>query len=233
MVSYNVNPHNDPHRTSRGTHWRLYHDHREGPKIVKIINPLDYELLADDRIMTTEAFPTREAALAALEPARVLPYHEDRAHLDLRLLDRHVPIIANFWPRWYYITAVVVSPPDSFMLDFVSPTHEELLMVASFHDEYVERYYGRTGWMINQRKKHAFDIDGGAAGRYLAKYEHGGWAIKISTWRHEQRPFKSDPPKTLIEVLDKHHTICGEPMDHWVKWKADRPEVFGKVKSHG
>lgn len=227
MINYHINPHNDPHRTSRGTHWRLYHDHRKGPKVVKIINPLDYRLLDNDRIMTSEAFPTEEAALAALEPARILPYHEDHVNRDLRLLDRHVPIIGNFWPRWYYITAVVVSSPDSFLLHFVSPTDEELAMIASFHDEYIERYYGRSGWMSNQREKHVFDIDGGANGRYLGKYEHGGWAIKCMTWRHEARPFRSDPSMSLIQVLDQHHTICGDVMDHWTKWKAEHPEVFG------
>jgi hypothetical protein len=33
-------------------------------------------------------------------------------------------------------------------------------------------------------------------------------------------------PMTLVQVMDRIHTIGDEPMKHWVDWKAAHPEVF-------
>ncbi|QYN17583.1 hypothetical protein [Amycolatopsis sp. DSM 110486] len=154
-------------------------------------------------------------------------FAKDGADKDLRLLDRHIPIVSNEWPSFNYITSVVVSLGD-FGGCYVSPSDDELAMVASFHDEYTEHYYGGSGWFNRMRKRTPFDLDGGANGRFLCKYEHGGWALKVRTWEHGPRPMRNDKPMSLLAVLDRHHTIGNEPMPRWVDWKAARPKIFGK-----
>ncbi|MFJ4785062.1 hypothetical protein [Streptomyces sp. NPDC088794] len=33
-------------------------------------------------------------------------------------------------------------------------------------------------------------------------------------------------PLPLEQVMDRRHTICDEPMAHWLAWKADHPDIF-------
>lgn len=155
-------------------------------------------------------------------------YAFDGVQLDQRSVQYRYPIITTMYPRWAYITAVVVGE----LWGGVLPTDDDLRVIASFHDEYIRYWYGdpERGWIAGQRQTHpAFDVDGGANGRYLIKYDHGGWGLKQRSWRHEARPEPREDPMSLVELMDRHHTIGNDsqPMGHWSQWKAACPEVFG------
>uniref|UniRef100_UPI003F49B274 hypothetical protein n=1 Tax=Amycolatopsis sp. CA-096443 TaxID=3239919 RepID=UPI003F49B274 len=141
------------------------------------------------------------------------------------LLDRHVPLIWHETPRFRYITAVCVG--DGELWRYQMPTVRELETIASFHDELVLRRYGDPayGWLARQRERHPFDIDGAARGRYLAKYESGGWGIKRPGWHDGPVPAWNEDPMSLVAVLDRAH-VDGDP--HWAAWKAARPGLFGR-----
>lgn len=153
-------------------------------------------------------------------------YREDVAGLPQPLLERHVPLIHQECPRWNYITAVCVTPPGSGMDRYQMPEPWELEMVASYHDQYVEYFYGDPsyGWIARQRAEHPFDIDGGANGRFLMKYESGGWGLSRRSWRVGPRPSWNEPPLTLIEVLDKERDLMPE---QWSQWKDSHADSFG------
>lgn len=153
-------------------------------------------------------------------------YAEDGVKKDKRSVQYHFPIITTLYPTWYYITAVVVDKSWGG----VRPTDEELRIVGSFHDEYVHHYYGDPayGWIARQREKHpAFDIDGGANGRYLLKRGDDNWAIKCATWETGAFPRSDQESMGLVELMDWHHTIAREPMERWVQWKSGHSDVFG------
>lgn len=151
---------------------------------------------------------------------------EDGVDRYIELREHRIPIVLNHYPSFNYITALVVSV-EPYMNAFVMPTEQELAMVASFHEEYMLHWYGRdNGWVKRMRERVPFDCDGGANGRFLGKYDHGGWCRKVRTWEHAAKPFYRDEPMTLLQVLDKQYTIGDEPMDHWQQWKADHPDIF-------
>lgn len=150
-------------------------------------------------------------------------YQDDISGLPQPLLERHVPLIHQEYPRWNYITAVCVSPPGSTLDRYLMPTDRELEIVTSYHDEYIERYYGSPeyGYMARQREKHPFDIDGGANGRFLMKIDEDAWRMRHQSWNYAE-PEYGKPTKTLIELLDGDHSLN----DSWASWKAARPEIF-------
>lgn len=128
-------------------------------------------------------------------------------------------LIVSPHPRWNYVTAVVVGG----LWEGFRPTDAELAMVGSFHEEYCERRYGHR--RPEMRRKHPFDIDGGANSRFLIKHEDGGWGYRHRSWRigPEFLPAWNTEPHSLIEVLDYE----AKPNDErWAAWKAARPEIF-------
>jgi hypothetical protein len=155
-------------------------------------------------------------------------YAEDGVTRDLRGQKHRFPLINCEWPRWNYITAIVIGD-DSDRDIYGSPTDDEIAMVGSFHDQYIDYWY-RLGWLNHMREKHPFDVDGGANGRFLCKYKHGGWGIKTRTWEHGARPQFRDEPMTLVQVMDRHFRIGTEyPDQKWNDWKAAHPEMFGSA----
>ncbi|MGW4128012.1 hypothetical protein [Amycolatopsis japonica] len=157
----------------------------------------------------------------------IADFAKDGADRDLRLLGQRIPIITSHYPWFNYVTALVITQgkPD-FGAEFVNPTDEELAMVASFHEEYISHWY-REGWLKQMRERLPFDVDGGANGRFLGKYTHGGWAIKARTWHHGPKPLFKTAPMSLLQVLDWHHTSCDEVSLRWTTWKKGHPDVFG------
>lgn len=167
-------------------------------------------------------------------------YREDGALWDLRLQEHHIPIVTHDSTRWSYITALVVGERDGRDFGGIMPTDAELAMVVSWHEHYMARWYSNTykrdrdtsqpiwwsGAVARIREKHPFDIDGDANGRYIAKFEPGGWSISHRSWQNEFVGPEREP-KTLIEALDKDESIGGEPYAPWETWKAEHPEVFG------
>lgn len=149
---------------------------------------------------------------------RLWPYSEDGAQPDEPANRYRFPLISNPYPRWRYVTAVVVS--DELWIG-QRPTDEELEIVASFHEEYCSRWYGppHTGWRGRDLDKRPFDIDGGAVGRFLIKHANGGWGYRAHTWRYgpEFVPEWTDEPTGLVAVLDRYHAIRGNvapPLGH-------------------
>lgn len=153
------------------------------------------------------------------------PYTEDGARDDDPANVHRFPVIETAWPRWRYITAVVVDP----LLKAVRPTEDELLMVASFHEEYMTRWY-----MESYRRKlreRPFDIDGGVNGRFLMKKADGLWRYRQESWEYGP-DFVPVAGGSLPEVLDWAHSIGDSgPTRSWRAWKAEHPEVFAAVAS--
>lgn len=157
-------------------------------------------------------------------------YSEDGVSRDLRGLPHHVPLIISAWPRWNYITAIVIGDPDEkFYGDIYSvPADDELAMVASFHEQYINYWYQSAAWLTRMRAEHPFDVDAGAVGRYVCKYRHGGWGIRLRTWAHSPWPRSDEEPLTLVQVLDDHFRIGSDyPDARWIEWKSQHPEIFG------
>lgn len=157
------------------------------------------------------------------------PYAEDIAVADALSLELRVPLIRHPHPRWYYVTAVVVS--DDLWIG-QHPTEAEMRVVGSFHEEYMSRWYGppHTGWRARDMDARPFDIDGGAAGRYLIKHAHGGWGYRIHTWQYgpEFVPEWRAEPAPLVTVLDLYHNRGGDISERWAEWKARHPEIFAE-----
>jgi len=103
-------------------------------------------------------------------------FAEDGVMLDTRSHPYRFPIASTAYPRWCYVTAVVVGD----LWGGITPTDDELRMVASFHDEYIQNFY-RESYKAELRRKYPFDVDGGANGRYLLKRESGGWSFRRAT----------------------------------------------------
>lgn len=145
-----------------------------------------------------------------------------------------VPFITNPYPRWFYVTAVVVSD-DPYLWRGEQPTEDEVRMVASFADEYREYWY-RDSYKQTMRDLAPYDIDGGAAGRYLVKHRNGGWGYRIHTWQYGPQfvpEWWDADPEPLEAVLDRYHnrSSLSEPSKRWLEWKAQHPEVFAAVSS--
>lgn len=163
------------------------------------------------------------------------PYTEDGVVQGAFTERFRYPVVTTTHPRWNYITAVMVDDPASPFADrSVRPTDAELLVVASFHDQYIDHWY-RESYKKEMRDR-PFDIDGGANGRLLVKYSHGGWGWRLRTWTYGPTlvPAKRDDPWALVALLDRIHDdrVMTPPSDRWAAWKAEHADVFEAV-SHG
>lgn len=151
-------------------------------------------------------------------------YAEDGAR---RVADYRWPIVSTLYPRWCYVTTLVV---DQTLWGGVVPTDAELAVVDAFHREYMNYWY-RPGWVDRMRAEHLFDVDGGANGRYLLKVADGDWRYRKASWQHGAWPFHDAEPMDLLPLLDHIHTIGGdgEPMPRWTEWKQQHADVFAAV----
>jgi hypothetical protein len=147
-------------------------------------------------------------------------------------LTAHRIAVASPWAQWNYITAF---DRDSE----ARPTDAEIAMLASFHLEYLDHWYGDNGWRRKMAER-ALDVDGGANGVTFHKYGPDDWAYRRRTWQYGptfvpdsprlrglQRASQPLGPLTLPEVMDRIHTIGDdEPTQRWLDWKTAHPEVF-------
>lgn len=161
------------------------------------------------------------------------PYAEDGVIPGDTSEQYRFPIILHPWPRWNYITAVVVDSDrnEAFRI-FVRPTDEELAIVGSFHEYYCDCWYNAT-YRAKMRER-PFDIDGSANGRILAKYRNGGWGYNHRSWQYGPTfvPEWNEPPMGLIAVLDREQGYgLDEVNEQWEQWKRNHPEVFGQEAS--
>ncbi|MFI7691751.1 hypothetical protein ACIBQ6_21970 [Nonomuraea sp. NPDC049655] len=158
------------------------------------------------------------------------PYDADQNDPLTKL---RIAVVGHAWPRWFYIVAF-----DSGRLDDEQhrPDEHETLLLRSFLDEYIEHWYNDR-WKAKMAER-PFDIDGGANGVIFRKWSDNDWGYRRQSWQYgptyvpvhpRVRDGSGPGPLTLVQVMDRIHTIGDKLMPHWVEWKAARPEVFGKV----
>ncbi|MET8985878.1 hypothetical protein ABZW49_10555 [Nonomuraea wenchangensis] len=153
--------------------------------------------------------------------------------------DQHDPLtklripVTSFAPRWRY-TACFDRESE------VRPTDREAQQLASFIEEYREYFFNET--YKAKLSERPFDTD--AVTRVFHKWADDDWSYRTVTWEYgpfwvpvfprlrgtnlDDRP-DWEGPMTLVQVMDRIHTIGDEPMKHWLDWKAAHPEVFGEV----
>lgn len=151
------------------------------------------------------------------------PYAEDGVQRDQFAESLRIPLIGTTHPRRTYITAVVVGVDHAGRWIGVRPTDDELRVVRSFHEQYLSHL---TSWWVAQMAEEPFDIDPGAVGRYLIKYDHGGWGYRLSTWLGGPSPRPNQEPMGLVALLDRGAALMPKT---WQQWKADHAEVFAAV----
>lgn len=119
------------------------------------------------------------------------------------------------------------------------PTEAEASQIASFIEEYQERWFGDGSWRKKQQAK-AFDMDCYTT-TVFHKWAAGDWSYRCVTWRDgplwipvfpRMRGGEYDDaklgPLTLVQVMDRvHHIGTKYPDRAWLDWKAARPDVFG------
>ena len=160
------------------------------------------------------------------------PYACDGVRSDDPANVHRVPLVTTAYPVWSYITAVVLGD----LWNGVRPTDAELAVVASFHEYYLERWYGPadTGYRVRMARR-PFDIDGGANGRLLVKRPDGTWAYRHRSWSQGATfwptgpGFDSNLRLSLPDLLDRHEATAGRPSDRWDGWKAAHAEVFAAL----
>lgn len=156
------------------------------------------------------------------------PYAEDIASDNELTKQLRVPIVSNPYPRWRYLTAVVVGDLYAGQM----PTDHELRQIASYTAEYIEHWYNE-GYKKKLRER-PYDVDGGANGVVFIKRADGGWGYRRRSWISGPQfvPTWQDEPTDLITVMDQVRTIVGEISKRWVDWKAAHPEVFAPAATH-
>jgi hypothetical protein len=153
------------------------------------------------------------------DPGSDLSPHQTELATSLR-----VPILTSPHPRWHYVVGIVVDP----LWFGTVPSDAEVRAIASFADEYRQRWYNPT-WVARMARFAPFDIDGGANSTWFFRYEHGGWAYQKRTWRHGARPRLQDEPMNLTAVMDRCRDYGSKPNPTWEAWKAEHGEVFAAV----
>ncbi|WP_371793026.1 hypothetical protein OG285_32360 [Streptomyces sp. NBC_01471] len=148
--------------------------------------------------------------------------------------DQHDPLtklripVTSTHPKWRYIAAF---DRDSG----ARPTDAEAAMLASYIQEYKARCF--NDWYKVKLLKRPLDVD--AVTRIFHKWDDDDWSYRVGTWQYgpfwlpaaprlrgSQRDDASLPAMTLVQVMDCSHTVADEPMQHWLNWKANHPEVF-------
>lgn len=163
--------------------------------------------------------------------AGAFPYAEDGVVEGDFTQQFRYPVITSPWPRWNYITAVVVDgPTGSLPSMYLRPTDRELTIIGSWHEHYCTYWYG-SNWFRASMRAGPFDIDGSANGRILAKFRRsGGWGYGHRSWENQTFcPNFDKPPMDLIAVLDLEQSHgSGEVCEKWIEWKRNHVEIFGK-----
>lgn len=154
------------------------------------------------------------------------PYDADR---DDPLTALRIPV-TSFNPHWRYIATFDRESEDR-------PTDLEARQLVSFIEEYKHYFFNSS--YIRKLEQRPFDID--AVTKVFHKWAPGDWSYRVVTWEYgpmwvpvfprlrgtrlDDRPaWKA--PMTLVQVMDRIHTIGDGPMPHWLEWKAAHPEVF-------
>ncbi|MGW1291020.1 hypothetical protein ACWD4N_47670, partial [Streptomyces sp. NPDC002586] len=107
--------------------------------------------------------------------------------------------------------------------------------------EYQERRFGGGTWRRKQQAQ-PFDMDCYTT-TVFHKWAEDDWSYHCVTWQHGRFWVPVHPRlryretdyhgerHTLVEVMDRvHHLGTKYPAQHWLQWKAARPQIFGLVR---
>jgi hypothetical protein len=126
------------------------------------------------------------------------------AHQTELATSLRVPILTSEYPRWNYITGIVVNE-RSYGWPSVMPTDDEIREVAAHLESYCEYY--NPGFRKAMREFAPFDIDGGANLGYYMKRPDGGWRYRKRTWcGYGPHWWPQDDVMTLTDVLAHNFT---------------------------
>lgn len=106
-----------------------------------------------------------------------------------------IPILATAYPRWNYITGIVVC--DDILNHGIMPIDDEITAVAAQLQDY-STYY-QQAFLDAMRQFAPYDIDGGANLGYYLKRPDGWWTYRKRTW--ESPRFSKKVTGELDEVL--------------------------------
>ncbi len=164
---------------------------------------------------------------------------------DDQLTALRIPVVTSFNPRWYYTGAFLGTltdtgerwdPPWPFA-SAERPAVREGKQLISFIDYH--RHYWSTvfGYDMGRLDAKPLDVDSTGAATVFIKYGRNDWGYRRTSWTYGPTFVPGPPgsesrkavgPMSLERVMDRVHTIGDdEPMEHWTRWKAEHPEVFG------
>ena len=162
---------------------------------------------------------------------------EAKQHDPLTAL--RIPVVDTFNPGWRYVAAYIDVDRSRYSWGSQErPTEAEAAMLASFIEEYKHHWF-------NERYKaklleRPLDVDSGCNTTIFIKYGTDDWGYRLCSWEcgpmyvpvgpklrgGEHEYAKCLGPLSLVQVMDRRHTIGDESMPHWQQWKADHPDVF-------
>ncbi|MFF8784766.1 hypothetical protein [Streptomyces sp. NPDC015125] len=167
------------------------------------------------------------------------PFGTD-ADRDDPLTKLRIPVVNSFNPSWHYVAAFLHADPNCAFdppWPFASaerPTDPEAQMLVSFLQEHRHYWFGNEGY-TRKMDQRPLDVDSGWNTIVFIKYGTDDWGYRRCSWTYGPTfvptPPNSQPrdsgPLTLEQVMDRVHTISGDPKQHWLDWKASHPEIFG------
>lgn len=171
--------------------------------------------------------------------ATTWPFGTD-ADRDDPLTALRIPVVNSFNPRWHYVAAFLHADPNCAFdppWPFASaerPTGPEAQMLVSFLQEHRHYWFGNEGY-TRKMDQRPLDVDSGWNTTVFIKYGPDDWGYRRCSWIYGPTFVPAPPnsqsrdsgPLTLEQVMDRVHTISGDPKQHWLDWKASHPEIFG------
>ncbi|MFE9855573.1 hypothetical protein [Streptomyces sp. NPDC005780] len=169
------------------------------------------------------------------------PFGSD-AKQDDPLTAFRIPVVTSFNPSWRYVAAYLGTSADTGNTfdppwPFASterPTDTEAQMLVSYLQEHRHYWFGGSGY-ARQMDKRPLDVDGGWNTVVFIKYGPDDWGYRRCSWTYgptfvpgppTANSEREDEPLSLVQVMDRVHTVVGDPMKHWTDWKAQHPDVF-------
>lgn len=161
------------------------------------------------------------------------------AKQDDPLTQLRIPVVDSFNPEWKYVAAYIDVDTSQYSWGSQErPTDTEAAMIASFIEEYKNHWFN-DGYKARLLER-PLDVDSGCNTTVFIKYATDDWGYRQCSWQYgplfvpvgpKQRGGEHDydkcpGPLSLVQAMDRRHTIGDEPMDHWLRWKANHPEIF-------
>jgi hypothetical protein len=157
------------------------------------------------------------------------PFGTD-ADRDDPLTALRVPVTGTF-PGWKYVACFDRESE-------VRPTDGEARMLASFIQEYLHQWFNER--YIAKLAERALDVDSCNNTVIFHKWAEDDWSYRLWSWQYgpfwvpvapRLRGGEYDYPKcagplSLLQVMDRKHTIGDEPLSHWSEWKAAHADIF-------